>query len=131
MALFDSNNAITRAIGSLEAQDSDAAQAILSMTYDMATGLDKHPAQFNEPFAIEKAKPGESYFTNSPLYRSILTYERQGIYELTKMPWDIYNELPRHVKELLSKAVIQLAQEREAAKRAAKNKSKNKELDAD
>jgi hypothetical protein len=102
--------AVVTLLQTLEPLDSDAAQVMLSMAYDVSYGISDH-------YDPEKSKPldtitlhaREDYKEVSGMYRAIERYNRQGIGNLFHLSLTDYLNLPKDIIEMITEIVIESA----------------------
>lgn len=88
--------------------DSDAAQVLNSMVYDVSFNIHDHysPGSTN-PLNTVAMHPREEYNKNSGLFRAIERFHRQEIYDRFGLSLEAYLGLPRDVLDMITEVVIE------------------------
>lgn len=119
--MFEENTPLNDLLQTMERQDSDVAQIMMSIGYDITTGVYDHNQNPGEPMAVEAAHPSESYFKESGIYKAMERYERQKIKDVYNLSLIEYLSLPREYIDMMTNQLMEIASRKKAAAEAAAN----------
>lgn len=117
------DNYLSKVINSTNIQDSVSSGILLSIGYDVTTGVFDHRKHPNKPFAVELAHDIERYNYNSGVYSAIERYIRQNIKDKFGLSLIEYLSMPRDYLEKISQALIDMGERKRRLEELAKREA--------
>lgn len=115
--LFDST------LKTAEVMDSDSAQVLIGMVYDVAFDIHNHYSpQSTNPLATVEMHDREDYYKKSGLYRAIERFHSQDVYNRFGLSLEEYLSLPRDVIDSITDVIIEANQRMESIEHQERNK---------